>query len=67
MVEVDESYFGGVRGKHGRGAGRKTPMFLLRYPSCPSARRNTKTQSHEFIHSSTYSAKELLPIVKDFS
>ena len=26
-IEVDESYFGGVRGKRGRGAGKKTPMF----------------------------------------
>ena len=28
-IEVDESYFGArrVRGKRGRGAGRKTPMF----------------------------------------
>ena len=31
-IEVDESYFGAkrVRGKRGRGAGRKTPVFLLR-------------------------------------
>ena len=32
-IEIDESYFGAkmVRGKRGRGAGRKTPVFLLRY------------------------------------
>ena len=66
-IEVDESYFGGVRGKRGRGAGKKTPVFLLRYPSCPFARRNAKMQSHEFIRSSTCSAKELLPVIKDFS
>ena len=31
-IEVDESYFGAkrVRGKRGRGAGKKTSMFLLR-------------------------------------
>ena len=31
-IEVDESYFGArrVRGKRGRGAGKKTPVFLLR-------------------------------------
>ena len=31
-IEIDESYFGArrVRGKRGRGAGRKTPVFLLR-------------------------------------
>ncbi|WP_282432227.1 hypothetical protein [Campylobacter troglodytis] len=34
-----------VRGKRGRGAGKKTPMFLLRYPSCPFARRKAKTLS----------------------
>ena len=26
-----------------------------------------KTQSHEFIHSNTCSAKELLPIIRDFA
>ena len=32
-IEVDESYFGArrVRGKRGRGAGKKTPVFLLRF------------------------------------
>ena len=32
-IEVDESYFGAkrVRGKRGRGVGKKTPVFLLRY------------------------------------
>ena len=32
-IEIDESYFGAkrVRGKRGRGAGKKTPVFLLRY------------------------------------
>ena len=31
-IEVDESYFGAkrVRGKRGRGAGKKTSVFLLR-------------------------------------
>ena len=29
-IEVDESYFGGVRVKRGRGAGKKTSVFLLR-------------------------------------
>ena len=46
-IEVYESYFllrfvlqllakgaKRVRGKRGRGAGKKTPMFLLRYVSC---------------------------------
>ena len=30
-IEIDESYFGAkrVRGKRGRGAGKKTPVFLL--------------------------------------
>ena len=32
-IEIDESYFGArrVRGKRGRGAGKKTPVFLLRF------------------------------------
>ena len=32
-IEIDESYFGAkrVRDKRGRGAGNKTPVFLLRY------------------------------------
>ena len=31
-IEIAESYFGAkrVRGKRGRGAGKKTPVFLLR-------------------------------------
>ena len=35
-IEVDASYFGGVRGKRGRGAGRKTPSFYfaLRTHNC---------------------------------
>ena len=62
-IEVDESYFllrfvlqlqakgaKRVRGKRGCGVGKKTYVSLLRYPSCPSARRYVKTQSHEFIH-----------------
>ena len=30
-IEIDESYFGAkrVRGKRGRGIGKKTPVFLL--------------------------------------
>ncbi len=69
-IEVDESYFGAkrVRGKRGRGVGRKTPVFLLRATRLVTAsRRYAKMQSHEFIRSSTCSAKELLPIIKDFS
>ena len=32
-IEIDESYFGSkrVRGKRGRGATNKTPVFLLHY------------------------------------
>ena len=44
-IEVDESYFGGVRGKRGRGAGKKTPVFLLRATRLVTAsRRYAKTQ-----------------------
>ena len=34
-IEVDESYFGGVRGKRGRGAGKKTSVFgMLKRNGC---------------------------------
>ncbi|TQR60264.1 transposase [Campylobacter troglodytis] len=57
-----------MRGKRGRGAGKKTPVFLLRATRLVTAsKRLVKTQSHEFIRSSTCSAKELLPIIKDVS
>nr|WP_282432281.1 hypothetical protein [Campylobacter troglodytis] len=50
-----------MRGKRGRGAGKKTPVFLLRYPSCPFARRNAKMQSHEFIRSNIALPKSYCP------
>ncbi|WP_142694451.1 hypothetical protein [Campylobacter troglodytis] len=56
-----------MRGKRGRGTGKKMSVFLLRYPYCPSARRDVKVKSHEFIHSNTCFAKELLPIIRDFA
>ena len=52
-IEVDESYFGArrVRGKRGRGASRKTPVFLLRATRLVTAsKRFAKMQSREFIH-----------------
>ena len=58
-IEVDESYFGAkrVRGKRGRGAGKKTPVFgMLKRNGCVY----TQVVKH-------CSAKELLPIIKDFS
>ena len=52
-IEVDESYFGArrVRGKRGRGAGKKTPVFgMLKRNGCVY----TQIVKH-------CSAKELLP------
>ena len=58
-IEVDESYFGArrVRGKRGRGAGKKTPVFgMLKRNGCVY----TQVVKH-------CSAKELLPIIRDFA
>ena len=58
-IEVDESYFGArrVRGKRGRGAGKKTPVFgMLKRNGCVY----TQVVKH-------CSAKELLPIIKEFA
>ena len=69
-IEVDESYFllrfarnckaecaKRVRGKRGRGAGRKTPVFgMLKRNGCVY----TQVAKH-------CSAKELLSIIKDFA
>ena len=58
-IEVDESYFGArrVRGKRGRGAGSKTPVFgMLKRNGCVY----TQVVKH-------CSAKELLSIIKDFA
>ena len=58
-IEVDESYFGAkrVRGKRGRGAGKKTPVFgMLKRNGC------VYTQVVKGC-----SANELLPILRDSS
>ena len=58
-IEVDESYFGArrVRGKRGRGAGKKTPVFgMLKRNGCVY----TQVVKH-------CSAKELQSIIKEFS
>ena len=58
-IEVDESYFGArrVRGKRGRGADKKTPVFgMLKRNGCVY----TQVVKH-------CSAKELLPIIKEFA
>ena len=58
-IEEGESYFGAkrVRTKRGRGAGKKTPVFgMLKRNGCVY----TQVVKH-------CSAKELLPIIKDFS
>ena len=52
-IEVDESYFGArrVRGKRGRGAGRKTLVFLLRAMHsslCKKAHYRIKHSANEF-------------------
>ena len=59
-VELDESYFGGVRkGKRGRGAGGKVPVFGLLKPGAkvytvmiagrrPRSSVNTHGPTHEF-------------------
>ena len=58
-IEVDESYFGAkrVRGKRGRGAGKKTPVFGM-------LKRNGCVYTHVVKHCS---AKELQSIIKEFS
>ena len=58
-IEVDESYFGAkrVRGKRERGAGKKTPVFGM-------LKRNGYVYTQVVKHCS---AKELLPIIKDFA
>ena len=58
-IEIDESYFGAkrVRGKRGRGTGRKTPIFgMLKRNGC------VYTQIVK-----NCSASELLPILRDLS
>ncbi|WP_427846082.1 hypothetical protein [Campylobacter troglodytis] len=50
-LEVDESYFGGVRGKNGAWSWKKdTCVFTSCYALVTASRRYAKTQSHEFIH-----------------
>ena len=58
-IEVDESYFGAkrVRGKRGRGAGKKTPVFGM-------LKRNGYVYTQVVKHCS---AKELQSIIKEFS
>ena len=58
-IEIDESYFGAkrVRGKRGRGAGKKTPVFgMLKWNGC------VYTQAVK-----NCSANELLPILHNCS
>ena len=45
-IEIAESYFGAkrVRGKRGRGAGKKTPVFYFVLHTRNSARRYAKTK-----------------------
>ena len=43
-IEIAESYFGGVRAKRGRGAGKKTPVFYFVLHTRNSARRYAKTK-----------------------
>ena len=58
-IEIDESYFGAkrVRGKRGRGAGRKTPVFGM-------LKRNGQVYTQVVKNCST---SELLPIIRDLS
>ena len=58
-IEIDESYFGArrVRGKRGRGASGKTPVFGL-------LKRNGKVYTQIV---KNCSSAELLPILRDFS
>ena len=58
-IEIDESYFGAkrVRGKRGRGAGRKTPVFGM-------LKRNGQVYTQVVKNCST---SELLPILRDSS
>ena len=58
-IEIDESYFGArrVRGKRGRGAGKKTSVFGM-------LKRNNCVYTQIVKHCS---AKELLPIIRDLS
>ena len=58
-IEIDESYFGAkrVRGKRGRGAGGKTPVFGM-------LKRDGKVHTQVV---SNCSAKTLLPILEQFS
>ena len=58
-IEVDESYFGAkrVRGKRGRGAGKKTSVFGM-------LKRNNCVYTQIVKHCS---AEELLPIIRDLS
>ena len=58
-IEIDESYFGAkrVRGKRGRGAGGKTPVFGL-------LKRNGKVYTQIV---KNCSANELLPILRKYS
>ncbi len=58
-IEIDESYFGAkrVRGKRGRGAGGKTPVFGM-------LKRDGKVYTQVV---KNCKASELLPILKDFS
>jgi len=58
-IEIDESYFGAkrVRGKRGRGAANKTPVFGM-------LKRDGKVYTQMV---KNCSANELLPILKEFS
>ena len=68
-IEVDESYFGAKRmhGKRGRGAGCKSFYFVLHTRNCKQKgllKRNCCVYTQLVKHCS---AKELLPIIKDFA
>ena len=58
-IEIDENYFGAkrVRGKRGRGAGKKTPVFGM-------LKRNGRVYTQIV---KGCSASELLPILRDSS
>ena len=58
-IEIDESYFGAkrIRGKRGRGAGNKTPVFGM-----------LKRDGYVYTQVvKNCSSKELLPILREFS
>ena len=69
-IEIDESYLGAkrVRGKRGRGAGKKTPVFLLRQYLQLQAESMLKRNGCVYTQVvKGCSASELLPILIDCS